>query len=162
MTELQQNLQTLPEHSGNDIVLYDGVCSLCNFSVQFILPRDSKGRFHFASLQSDFARQILTKYGRDANELITFYVLAAYGTAQERLMERSQAALYTLSHLDGAWSACSILQIVPKPIADAAYNAIASNRYALFGKHQACMLAQPGFADRFIEQSEARGQTLQP
>lgn len=153
MTELQQNSRPLPEHLGKDVVLYDGVCSLCNFAVQFILPRDSRGRFHFASLQSDFAQQMLIKYGRDPKELITFYVLVGYGTPQERLLERSAAALYALSHLDGAWRGCSLLRVVPKPLADAIYNLVAGNRYALFGKHEACMLAQPGFENRFVAQN---------
>jgi predicted DCC family thiol-disulfide oxidoreductase YuxK len=151
MTELLQNSQPLPGHLGKDVLLYDGVCALCDFSVQFILPRDSKGRFHFASLQGDFARQMLTKYGNDPNVIHTFYAVVGYGTTDECMLDRSSAVLYVLSHLDGIWRFCSALRIVPKAIADETYNLIARNRYNLFGKHDTCMITHPDFANRFID-----------
>jgi predicted DCC family thiol-disulfide oxidoreductase YuxK len=151
MAEPLQNSTPLPEHVGKDVLLYDGVCAFCDFSVQFILPRDSKGLFHFASLQSDFARQMLTKYGHDPNELDTFYVIVGYGTAGEHLLNRSAAALYVLSRLDGICRWCSVFKIVPRALADAGYNLIARNRYSVLGKHDTCTIAQPGFAGRFID-----------
>ncbi len=81
------------------IVLYDGVCGLCNRLVQFILRRDPAGVFRFASLQSGMAARVLARHGVDARDLDTVYVVLDYDTADELLLARSDAVIYILRHL---------------------------------------------------------------
>jgi hypothetical protein len=75
--------------SGQDVLLYDGVCALCNGLVQFVLPRDPQGRFRFASLQSDFGHAILLKYKFNADDLNTFYAIVDYGNSSEHALNKS-------------------------------------------------------------------------
>ena len=84
------------------ILLYDGVCGLCNRMVQFILRRDAAGVFRFASLQSSLAGQILARHGADAAELDTVYVVVNYGLVDEEILSRSDAVLFMLRHLGAA------------------------------------------------------------
>ncbi len=134
----------------NDLILFDGVCALCDSSVQFILPRDAHKRFRFTSLQSELAGELLSKYKLNAQDLTTFFVLVDYNGPSERLLSRSEAAIHVISHLDGAYRGVSILKMVPKVVADFAYNLVARNRYKLFGKHDTCMMPDAKYADRFI------------
>jgi predicted DCC family thiol-disulfide oxidoreductase YuxK len=84
------------------ILLYDGVCGLCNRLVQFILRRDPGGVFRFASLQSPLAGRILARHGADAGDLDTVYVVVHAGQADEELLPRSDAVIFVLRHLGAA------------------------------------------------------------
>src|SRR3989442_4833192 len=88
----------------NPIILYDGVCGLCNRLNQFLLKRDTQDRFRFASLQSDFAAELLRRHGADAEDLDTVYVVRNYDEPGENLLARSDAILYLLRQLSGIWS----------------------------------------------------------
>jgi predicted DCC family thiol-disulfide oxidoreductase YuxK len=132
-------------------VLFDGVCALCNNLVYFILPRDTKAYFSFSSLQSDFARQVLVKHNLDPEALNTFFVVTKYNTAEERILNRSEAGIHVLKHLDGPLKYSSVLSFIPRVFADEIYNAVARNRYAMFGKHESCAMPQVKYASRFIE-----------
>ena len=85
----------------NPIVLYDGVCGLCNRLVQFLIKRDRHDRLRFASLQSDFAAAILKRHGADPHDLDTVYVVKDYEQPNEELLARSNAILYVLPELGG-------------------------------------------------------------
>lgn len=133
------------------IVLYDGVCALCNGLVRFILARDPAGTFRFASLQGDVARATLARHNRNPDALGTLVVVLDPGGAGERLLDRSTAALFILRRLSGVWSAFAVaITLVPRPLRDVAYAVVARTRYRTFGKYDACPLPPPGVRDRFL------------
>lgn len=141
---------TLPQ-TGRPIVFYDGVCGLCNRLNQFVLRRDRKARFQFAALQSAFARETLSRYGRDPEDLDTLYLVTDYGTSSERLFWKSRAALRVLRELGGAWSWTRVLSLLPTALLDLGYDIIARLRYRVFGKSESCVIPRPEQRDRFIE-----------
>jgi predicted DCC family thiol-disulfide oxidoreductase YuxK len=136
--------------SANPILLYDGVCGLCNRLVQFVLKRDPSGHFHFASLQSDFAARILRQHGLDPNDLDTVYLIEAPG---QRPAARSDAVISVLRRLRGLWPAVAfLLRALPKSLRDWGYHVIARNRYRIFGKHDSCLLPDEEYRHRFLQQ----------
>jgi predicted DCC family thiol-disulfide oxidoreductase YuxK len=140
--------------SANPILLYDGICGLCNRFVQFILKRDRNDRFRFAALQSDFAIEILARHGVNAADLDTVYLVSAYGQANESLLNRSAAAAATLAELGGIWSVASrFIRLTPQPLRDWGYNFVARNRYQVFGKYDFCPLPDPKDRHKFLDQS---------
>ena len=135
----------------NPIVLYDGVCGLCNRLVQFLLKHDSNDRFRFASLQSEFTTRLLTRHGVDPHDLDTVYVAKNYNEAGEALLARSDAILYMLTELGGVWALASTGRVLPKALRDAFYKIVARNRYRVFGKHESCMLPEPKHRAKFLD-----------
>jgi predicted DCC family thiol-disulfide oxidoreductase YuxK len=141
----------------NPIVLYDGVCGLCNRTVQFALKRDRAGIFRFASLQSGLASRILARHGKDASDLDTVYVVLDYDPANlekggERLLVRSDAVLYILRRLGGFWGALgSLLRWIPRPIRDWGYGIVARIRYQVFGKYDTCPIPSVETRARFLD-----------
>ncbi|WP_325053269.1 thiol-disulfide oxidoreductase DCC family protein [Lentibacillus cibarius] len=113
------------------IILFDGVCHFCDRSVQFILKRDKKAVYQFASLQSDIGQMILDKYGAPADVDSLVYVTG------NQYYVKSSAALRICKHLKGLWKLCSLLLMVPKPLRDPVYTIVARNRYKWFGKKKA-------------------------
>ena len=140
----------LPPES-NPIVLYDGVCGLCNRLVQFLLKHDKHDRFRFASLQSELAHNLLTRHGHDPHDLDTVYVVKDFKQSGETLLARSDAILFMLNQLGGIWSLAGIGQVMPKPLRDALYKIVARNRYKVFGKHESCMLPEPKHRAKFLD-----------
>jgi predicted DCC family thiol-disulfide oxidoreductase YuxK len=136
---------------GRDVVLYDGVCALCDGFTRFVLPRDPAGRFRFAPLQSEFARRALARHGRDAAALDTLYVLVDHGRPAERVLERSRAALHVVARLRSPWRLLGLLRIVPRGLLDRGYDRVARDRYRRFGRHEACIAPRPEYRERFIE-----------
>lgn|SRR4030095_6267306 len=135
----------------NLIVLYDGVCGLCNRLNQFLLKRDHHDRLLFASLQSSLARKILERHGADPNDLDTVYVLEDYDTPSERLFKRSNAILRATEALGGIWKLSVISKVLPRPIRDLFYRFVATNRYKVFGKYEACMMPDPKYRKKFLD-----------
>ena len=136
----------------NPIILYDGVCGLCNRLVQFLLKHDKEGRLRFASLQSDFAEKVLGRHGFDAKDLDTVHVVENYDQPGERVLQRSDAILRAGRELGGFWGASSsISKIVPRPLRDLVYRLVATNRYRVFGKYDSCMLPDPNQRSRFLD-----------
>jgi predicted DCC family thiol-disulfide oxidoreductase YuxK len=134
------------------IVLYDGVCGLCNRGVQFLLKRDKRGRLQFASLQSDFAAKVLGRHGLDPNDLDTVYVVLNHDRPDEMVLDRSDAVLRAWHELGGAWKLlASISRIIPLGLRDLAYRFVATNRYRVFGKFETCMLPDPSQRSRFLD-----------
>jgi predicted DCC family thiol-disulfide oxidoreductase YuxK len=137
------------------IILYDGVCGLCNRLTQFVLPRDRKDRFRFAPLQGPLGQQILEKYGKPTDRLETFYLLVDPGTATERLIERSSAAVRVLLTLGSGWPlAGGLLFLVPRFLRDVGYDFIASHRYGWFGRTDACAVPKPEWRHKFVGSSD--------
>jgi predicted DCC family thiol-disulfide oxidoreductase YuxK len=135
------------------IILYDGVCGLCNRGVRFVLRRDCKCVFRFASLQSAAGREILARHGLKAEPLDTFYVIPDYGLAGERVLSKSSAAIYAAERLGGVWKAAAVLWVLPPRIRDLAYDMVARHRYRLFGRYDTCPLPEARYRDRFIDVS---------
>jgi predicted DCC family thiol-disulfide oxidoreductase YuxK len=130
---------------GHAILLFDGVCNLCDGLVQFVLTRDPKGYFRFAALQSEAAAGLIAKY--DLPTDIETMILIENG----RAYLRSSAGLRVFRHLRGAWPALFYLCYwVPAPIRDVFYRLLARNRYRLFGKKESCMIPTPEIRARFL------------
>ena len=127
------------------MVLFDGVCNLCNGSVQFIIARDSAAHFHFAALDSEAARRVLDEVAV-SGPLPDSVVLIDHG----RVYTRSTAALRIAQGLAFPWPLISALMVVPRPLRDLLYDWIARHRYRWFGKRDACMLPTPGIRQRFL------------
>lgn len=139
------------ERRSGPIVLYDGVCALCNGLVRFVLARDRDGIFRFASLQGALARDTLARHGRNPDDLDTLVVVLDPGSPDERLLDRSTAALFVLQRLSGIWRVAGrVVAWVPPALRDAVYRAIARTRYRTFGKYEVCPLPPPGVRDRFL------------
>jgi predicted DCC family thiol-disulfide oxidoreductase YuxK len=140
---------SIPE--SNPIVLYDGVCGLCNRLVQFLLKRDHHDRLRFASLQSEFAATLLKRLGADPHDLDTVYVVIDYGQPGERILARSDAILFLLSQLGGIWKLAGMGRVLPRVLRDAVYKVVAGNRYRIFGKYESCMLPEPQHRAKFLD-----------
>jgi predicted DCC family thiol-disulfide oxidoreductase YuxK len=135
------------------IILYDGVCGLCHRLNRFVLARDPTGRFRFAALQSALARETLARHGRDPLDLDTLYVVLGHGRPDERLLGKSEAALWILRELGGAWRAAAMLRVLPRWLRDPGYDLVARTRYRLFGRYDACPLPDPRHRARFLDPS---------
>jgi predicted DCC family thiol-disulfide oxidoreductase YuxK len=133
------------------VILYDGVCGLCDRLVRFVVRRDRRKAFQFAALQSDAARRILNTYGRDPGRLDTFYLVIGYGTPHERLEAKSRAALSVFARLGKGWPLVMLLRLVPTAIADVVYDLVARTRYRWFGRYERCPLPSPEERGRFID-----------
>jgi predicted DCC family thiol-disulfide oxidoreductase YuxK len=135
------------------ILLYDGVCGLCNRFVQFILRRDRKAMFRFAWLQSALAARILARHGVNPTDLDTVYVVIDYELPGERLLSRSDAGLFVLRQLGGLWRPTAVLlQPLPRVLRDPAYNAMARRRYRIFGRSDTCTLPCDLDRSRFLDE----------
>jgi predicted DCC family thiol-disulfide oxidoreductase YuxK len=128
------------------IILFDGVCNLCNGFVQFIIRKDPTAKFKFASLQSDFGKSQLIRFHLDPALLHSIVVIDG-----EVAFQRSDAALRITNHLGGPWKILNAFKILPKFFRDAIYNVVAANRYRIFGKRETCMIPTPDLKERFIE-----------
>ena len=127
------------------IILFDGVCNLCNSTVQFIIKRDVNNNFKFASLQSDFGQSFLKSKNIDTKNLATIIVIE-----EDNFYQESTAILRIVEKLKGFhW--VKFLLIVPKFIRDFVYKVVSKNRYLLFGKQESCMLPSKNLKKKFIQ-----------
>jgi predicted DCC family thiol-disulfide oxidoreductase YuxK len=131
---------------GDKIILFDGVCNLCNGLVQFIIKSDHKAKFKFASLQSDFGQQILSKNKLPTSDFNSF-VFIENGT----VFLKSTAALKVLKILGGKWIFFYFLIVFPNFFRDFFYDFIAKRRYSIWGKNESCMMPTPELKSRFLD-----------
>ncbi|WPR73264.1 thiol-disulfide oxidoreductase DCC family protein [Flavobacterium sp. NG2] len=136
-----QNLQ-----KDKKIILFDGVCNLCDTSVQFILKNDKKDVFRFVALQSELGKEIIQYLGIDTNKTDSI-ILYEPGNAY---YYKSQAALNIASYLGGMIGLLSIFNILPSALSDIAYDYIAKNRYRWYGKKESCMIPTPETKAKFL------------
>jgi predicted DCC family thiol-disulfide oxidoreductase YuxK len=136
---------------GKLLVLYDGVCGLCNRLVQFLLKRDRKDAFRFAPLQSPLARTILERHGQNPDDLDTVYLVLEANTDRERLLTEGRAVLHMLDRLGGIWKAVSWLRMLPAPLLSWGYRLVARRRYRWFGKHAECPLPSSEQRAKFLD-----------
>lgn len=133
------------------VMLYDGVCGLCNKSVQTILRHDKRGTLRFAPLQSEYGKAAIARHPilQDVDSVVLLE--KSSGGNDERVLVRSDAALRVASYLGGAWKLFSVFRILPRPIRNFFYDLIARYRYKFFGKHDACLLPAPDVRARFLD-----------
>ena len=137
---------TSPAEAGRPVILFDGVCNLCTGSVRFVIERDSRKQFRFASLQSPVAEKLLGPQRNEADRLESVVLVVG-----ARIYRKSSAALLIVRRLDGLWPLLSVLLAIPRPLRDAVYDWIGRRRYRMFGKRAACWKPQPELADRFLD-----------
>lgn len=128
------------------VLLFDGVCGLCHRAVAFVLARDRRGVFRFASLQSEVGRALAARCGLRPDALDTLVLVEG-----ERCSTRSTAALRVARRLTGAWPLLAALLVVPRPLRDAVYDAVAARRYRWFGRYDSCPLPPPALRPRFLD-----------
>lgn len=129
----------------NNIVLFDGECNFCDSSVQFIIKRDRKNRFQFASLQGETGRKLVNEHNipenTDSMLLIT----------NDKAYLKSSAALHVAKQLKGFWKLLFVFILIPRPLRDFVYDIIAKNRYKWFGRKESCMIPSPEMRHRFFD-----------
>ncbi len=128
------------------IVLFDGVCNLCDGFVQFVIKRDPNADFSFGTLQSTNAQTLL-----QGNELRPEDLKTVIYLKEGKALFRSTAALTILKDLGGLWSLSYAFMIVPRSLRDAVYEFIAKHRYKWFGQKDVCMIPTPELKARFLE-----------
>ena len=133
------------------IVLYDGVCGLCNRLVQFLLKNDSHDRLRFASLQSDFGRAILDRHHINQKALDSVCLVLNYEEPGEQLLTQSNAVLALGSQLGGVWSLAVVGKALPEVFRNWLYDQIAKNRYKVFGKYDSCMMPEGRYRRKFLD-----------
>jgi predicted DCC family thiol-disulfide oxidoreductase YuxK len=136
---------------GPHLVLYDGVCGLCNRLLQFLLVHDHRAVFRFASLQSATGQATVARAGGDPHALNSFYVFANYQTPNARLFARSSAALFVAGQLGWPWTAARLLGILPGTLLDRLYDLVAHSRYRIFGRLDRCPVPRPEHRVRFVD-----------
>jgi predicted DCC family thiol-disulfide oxidoreductase YuxK len=145
---------TAPSEAG-PVLLFDGVCNLCNAAVSFVIDRDPQGKVRFAALQSDVGVALLARYAAQlphgslperANDDPPTVFLIEGG----RIYDRSTAVLRLLKHLNGLWPVLSVYVVLPVGLRDAVYDFVAKRRYRWFGRKDSCRLPTPDEARRFL------------
>lgn len=141
--------------SPSHLLLYDGVCGLCDRLVQAVLARDRRGVFHFSSLQSPAAKAVLERFGRTPDELNTIYVIVNYQAAAPTLLSRGSAALFVAEALE--WPLARRLGVLPQRLVNWGYDLVARYRYRVFGRYDQCVIPRPEHRSRFLETAEDLG-----
>ena len=130
-----------------DVIIFDGLCNLCERSVKFILDHEAAPVLRFTSLQSPAGTRLLLEFGFDPADAKTF-VLVADGSAYAK----SDAAIRVASYLRGAWKLIGAIKILPRPIRDWLYDVVARNRYRWFGRREACIAPSADLRARFLQE----------
>ena len=132
------------------VLLYDGVCGICNSAVRTLLRLDPHGSLRFAALDSDFARAIIDRHP-DIHDVDSMVFVDAPGRPVERVAVRSGAALRVADYLGGPWQLLKVARIIPAPLRDWLYDKFADIRYRVFGKYDSCPLPSPEVRARFVD-----------
>jgi len=127
------------------IILFDGVCNLCNDAVTYIIKRDKKNVFKFAALQSEIGQELTSKFNIDTSKVDSIILIDG-----EKHYEKSSAALRIAKYLSGAYPLLFGFMVVPKFIRNAVYDYIAKNRYKWFGKKESCMIPTAELKSKFL------------
>ena len=134
-------------YSEHPVILFDGVCNLCNAFVQFVIRHDPKHNFRFASLQSTFGESIMKRFDLPLNKYGSFILYA-----NDKIYTRSTAALMVSKKLNGLLPGMYAFMIVPAFIRNAVYDLVARNRYKWFGKKESCWLPTPELKGLFVDE----------
>lgn len=128
------------------IVLFDGVCNLCHGFVQFIVPRDTEGQFHFASLQSDVGQDLLSEHGLEDHDLESVVLIEG-----DECYVKSAAVIRIAQLLGGVYRLLGPFRFLPRRVRDWGYDLVAKHRYRIFGQKDQCMMPQGNVQERFLE-----------
>lgn len=137
-------IEQLPKHK--KIILFDGVCNLCNSSINYVIDKDKKDIFRFVSLQSDLGQEIQQHIGYTDTNLDTI-ILYVPG---EAYYIKSTAAIKVMNEFGGLWKSMNSFLIIPKSIRDLGYNFVAKNRYKWYGKEDSCRIPTPELKAKFL------------
>ena len=132
--------------SKNPVIFFDGVCNLCNASVQFAIERDKKNFFRFTALQGEYAKKTLPQFKVDLNKIDSIVLVE-----NKELYTKSSAALRIARKLNGLWPMLYIFIIIPKFIRDWVYDLIAKNRYKWWGRQESCLVPTPELRQKFYD-----------
>ena len=135
----------LPKHK--KLILFDGVCNLCNNSVQFVIKHDKKNIFMFTALQSETGKEIIQKFNIDTSKTDSIVLY----TPEKGIDYKSTAALKIALQLGFPINLMSVFFIIPPFIRNWVYDYIAKNRYKWYGKKEACMIPTPELKSKFLE-----------
>lgn len=128
------------------IILFDGVCNLCNGAITFIIQRDKKDLFRYAPLQSEIGKELAAKHHIDLDKVDSIILVT-----EDKAYAKSTAALRIAKQLSAGWPLLAVFLILPKFLRDAVYDFIARNRYKWFGKKEACMIPTPELKSKFLD-----------
>ncbi len=129
-----------------NILLFDGVCNLCNGVVQFIIKRDPKAKIKFAALQSEPAQALLKRFNLPVKDFESFVFIH-----NDKYYQKSEAALNVAKEMGGVWKLFYGFIILPKFFRDFIYELISNSRYKIFGRTDSCMIPTPELRSRFLE-----------
>ncbi|WP_291720844.1 thiol-disulfide oxidoreductase DCC family protein [Bernardetia sp.] len=146
LVQKQEKLNFQEVAQNKTIILFDGVCNLCNGAINFVIDKDKNNNFHFASLQSEFGQALLAHFGRDTADFDSMIVYE-----NGKIRTKSTAALRIAAGLSGGWKFFSVFKIIPTVIRNAVYNLIARNRYKWFGQKNECRIPTPELKAKFVE-----------
>ena len=127
------------------IILFDGVCNLCNGWVKFVIQRDNKNHFKFTPLQSESGKQLLIRFGYETAKLSSIILIG-----KKKLYHKSDAVLEIFFILGGFWKAFYVFKILPLSLRDWMYDVVARYRYKLFGRQETCMIPTIDMRSRFL------------
>lgn len=137
-------LDKLPKHK--KIILFDGVCNLCNSSINYVIDKDKKDEFRFLALQSTLGKELQEYLGIAPNNLDSIILYCP----EEAYYIKSTAALKIISRFSGLWKIVLIFNIIPAKIRDYIYDFVARNRYKWYGKQQQCRIPTPELESKFL------------
>lgn len=136
----------LKDNNETNILLFDGVCNLCSKTVRFIIKKDPKAKFRFASVQSQSGQLLLTQLGLPLDTFNSLIYIR-----DKRFYLKSTAVLKVLKELRGGWRLMYCLILLPQFIRDFVYDFVAKRRYFIFGKSETCWIPSQEYLDRFLE-----------
>ncbi len=128
------------------LILFDGICNLCNSGVNFVIDRDKKGKYKFASLQSKEAQEILSKHGVQTPKMDSFILIK-----QNKVYRKSSAILEISKDMGSFWPILYVFKIVPTFFRNWIYNFVAAHRYQWFGKRDQCRIPTEELQNRFLK-----------
>jgi predicted DCC family thiol-disulfide oxidoreductase YuxK len=134
-----------PDTTASPVILFDGVCTLCSWSVQFVVRNDGRARFRFGSMQSEAGQALLSKHGLPVDTFDSLVLIEG-----EHVYQRSDAALRICTGLRAPWRWFGCLRVVPRPVRDAAYDLVARHRYRWFGRTESCLVPTGELEERFL------------
>jgi predicted DCC family thiol-disulfide oxidoreductase YuxK len=147
---MQAESLTTAESDVERLVLFDGICAVCDATVQFLLDHDPEGRFHYAPLQGDTAQAVLARHPEIPRDLDSIIFVEKRPDGTEQVSWHSTAILRMAAGLGGPWGWLHALRIVPRWLRDPFYRGFAAVRYRVFGKLESCRMPEPEWEQRFL------------
>ena len=139
-----------PSSPPSAVIVFDGVCVLCNGWVRFLLRHDRRERYRFAAMQGDSGRALLIANGLDPDDPVSFLLVEYDLGTSPRISTDTDAMRRVLMGLGGVWRVAGLSALLPRGVRDPLYRLIARNRYRWFGRHEACPVPDPAQAHRFL------------